>query len=256
VIDVRHDGDVPHVVPRLGLGRNVGQAPRVGARNRRPQRREQLASARSRAGGRAQSASVEAGYTRQGREQDRDHHRSKRTTWACRRAAARVGSREISGQFCFGSLSTFSERFSKVHQHVGASHNMLSFAQSPLSFNAVRSGAPSMSVLKDQPFCKGLPGAIAPLNEFDPLGFSKDVDVLEVNRLREAELAHGRVGMLSAAGFLVQEKFHPLFSADGARHLLMTPAPRWPPHAGVNPPLPPLYALPRRHPAHPHHPNL
>jgi len=33
--------------------------------------------------------------------------------------------------------------------------------------------------------------------------------------LREAELTHGRVGMLASAGFLVQEKFHPLFSADG-----------------------------------------
>merc|ERR1712166_1174834 len=32
---------------------------------------------------------------------------------------------------------------------------------------------------------------------------------------REAELAHGRVGMLAATGFLVQEKFHPLFSGDG-----------------------------------------
>merc|ERR1712006_3724 len=28
-------------------------------------------------------------------------------------------------------------------------------------------------------------------------------------------LAHARVGMLAAAGFLVQEKFHPLFSGDG-----------------------------------------
>merc|ERR1719163_758698 len=36
-----------------------------------------------------------------------------------------------------------------------------------------------------------------------------------MNRLREAELTHGRVGMLASAGFLVQENFHPLFSADG-----------------------------------------
>ena len=49
----------------------------------------------------------------------------------------------------------------------------------------VRAPAPSMSVLDGRPFCKGLPGAISPLGEFDPLGFSKDVDVLEVNRLRE-----------------------------------------------------------------------
>merc|ERR1719393_130866 len=38
---------------------------------------------------------------------------------------------------------------------------------------------------------------------------------LEVYRLREAELAHGRVSMLASLGFLVQEKFHPLFSGDG-----------------------------------------
>ena len=38
---------------------------------------------------------------------------------------------------------------------------------------------------------------------------------LKVNRLREAEIIHGRVGMLAAAGFLVQEQFHPLFSGDG-----------------------------------------
>ena len=36
-----------------------------------------------------------------------------------------------------------------------------------------------------------------------------------MNRYREAELTHGRVGMLASLGFLVQEKFHPLFTADG-----------------------------------------
>merc|ERR1711977_526857 len=29
------------------------------------------------------------------------------------------------------------------------------------------------------------------------------------------EITHGRVGMLASLGFLVQEKFHPLFTADG-----------------------------------------
>merc|ERR1719510_1695783 len=37
----------------------------------------------------------------------------------------------------------------------------------------------------------------------------------EVYRYREAELTHGRVGMLAAAGFLVQENFHPLFDGVG-----------------------------------------
>ena len=58
-------------------------------------------------------------------------------------------------------------------------------------------------------------GEVVPGGVWDPAGFSKGKSELEVNRYREAELTHGRVGMLAAAGFLVQEKFHPLFSADG-----------------------------------------
>ena len=64
-------------------------------------------------------------------------------------------------------------------------------------------------------FGYGLPGAVNVLGEFDPAGFMEGKDKLEVYRLREAELAHGRVSMLAATGFLVQEKFHPLFSGDG-----------------------------------------
>ena len=76
----------------------------------------------------------------------------------------------------------------------------------------------------------GLPGAIAPVGEFDPAGFSRDVDELEMNRLRECELTHGRVGMLASAGFLVQENFHPLFSADGGpaiEQIPQLPVPLW-----------------------------
>jgi hypothetical protein len=65
-------------------------------------------------------------------------------------------------------------------------------------------------------FCYGLPGNIAPIaGGWDPAnllgGASKD----QVYRYREAEITHCRVGMLASAGFLVQETFHPLFSADG-----------------------------------------
>jgi len=38
---------------------------------------------------------------------------------------------------------------------------------------------------------------------------------MDVRYYREAELTHGRVGMLASLGFLVQEQFHPLFTADG-----------------------------------------
>jgi len=68
-------------------------------------------------------------------------------------------------------------------------------------------------------FAYGLPGSYNIIGgsalEFDPYGFLNGKTELEVNRYRECELTHGRVGMLAALGFLVQEKFHPLFSADG-----------------------------------------
>ena len=51
-----------------------------------------------------------------------------------------------------------------------------------------------------------------------------------MNRLREAELTHGRVGMLAAAGFLVQEGFHPLFdgvSGPAIDQIPRLPVPLW-----------------------------
>jgi len=68
---------------------------------------------------------------------------------------------------------------------------------------------------KPKEFCYGLPGSISPIEEFDPFNLLDGKTEEEVLKWREAELAHGRVGMLAAAGFLVQEKFHPLFSGDG-----------------------------------------
>ena len=47
-------------------------------------------------------------------------------------------------------------------------------------------------------------------------------------RLREAEITHGRVGMLAAAGFLVQENFHPLFNGLGGPAIEQIPQlPAW-----------------------------
>ena len=65
-------------------------------------------------------------------------------------------------------------------------------------------------------FCAGLPGALAPAGNFDPLNFLDGRDVAGVKMLREAEVTHGRVAMLATIGFLVQESgFHPLFNLDG-----------------------------------------
>lgn len=61
-------------------------------------------------------------------------------------------------------------------------------------------------------FCAGLPGAVAPLGNFDPLGFTTDLPLQEIKRYREAEVTHGRVAMLATVGYLVAEPFHPLFN--------------------------------------------
>ena len=109
---------------------------------------------------------------------------------------------------------------------------MLSLASAPSAFApATARVAPRSSVCMAAPtsdFCYGLPGAIAPVGQFDPANLLADKSKGEVYRLREAELTHGRVGMLAAAGFLVQEKFHPLFSGDNGPAIQQIPQlPAW-----------------------------
>jgi len=53
--------------------------------------------------------------------------------------------------------------------------------------------------------CYGFPGAISPLGFFDPLGISKDMDLGNVKRLREAEIMHGRVAMMATIGYIIGE---------------------------------------------------
>ena len=62
-------------------------------------------------------------------------------------------------------------------------------------------------------FCAGLPGSVAPLGEFDPLGLISKfgLSVEEIKRYRESEVTHGRVAMLASLGYLVGESFHPFF---------------------------------------------
>merc|ERR1711972_133196 len=64
-------------------------------------------------------------------------------------------------------------------------------------------------------FAYGLPGNIAPAGNWDPANLLEGTSKEEVYRWREAEITHGRVGMLASLGFLVQEFWHPLFTADG-----------------------------------------
>ena len=71
-------------------------------------------------------------------------------------------------------------------------------------------------------YAKTLPGVVAPLGYFDPMGLLDDLAAEEILLFREAELAHGRVAMMGALGFLVQEAFAPIFPMPDApviRHL-------------------------------------
>lgn len=61
---------------------------------------------------------------------------------------------------------------------------------------------------------EGYPGELPPTGFFDPLGLSIGKSEEELKVWREAELKHGRVAMLAAAGILVAERFHPLFGGQ------------------------------------------
>merc|ERR1719261_2188830 len=82
---------------------------------------------------------------------------------------------------------------------------------------------------------EGLPGALAPVGFFDPLGFAEKADDNTLKRYREAELTHGRVAMLAVVGFLVGEKvegssflFDASISGPAITHLAQVPSPFWP----------------------------
>merc|ERR1711870_77046 len=60
----------------------------------------------------------------------------------------------------------------------------------------------------------GLPGVLPPLNWFDPAGFSTDIDKNKLLFYREAEIKHGRICMSASLGFLVAERFHPVYGGD------------------------------------------
>merc|ERR1719191_1222602 len=61
---------------------------------------------------------------------------------------------------------------------------------------------------------KKMAGITEPMGFFDPLGFSTDASEGKLLFYREVELKHGRIGMLAALGFLVGERYHPLFGGN------------------------------------------
>mmetsp|Transcript_26491 Transcript_26491/g.44233 ORF Transcript_26491/g.44233 Transcript_26491/m.44233 type:complete len:212 (-) Transcript_26491:115-750(-) len=79
-----------------------------------------------------------------------------------------------------------------------------------------------------------LPGILAPVGFFDPLGFAAKADEATLKRYREAELAHGRVSMLAVVGFFVGEKvegssflFDASIKGPAISHLAQVPGEFW-----------------------------
>jgi len=66
-------------------------------------------------------------------------------------------------------------------------------AFAPLSTSTKKSSALSAFTVDT------IPGALAPVGIFDPLGFGAKADEATLKRYREAELTHGRVAMLAVS---------------------------------------------------------
>ena len=84
----------------------------------------------------------------------------------------------------------------------------------PLS-PCVSFGRPGGRVVAQKMAGVGAPGSgLTPFGIFDPWGLTPESNE-DLQLYREAELAHGRVAMVAALGFLVQESFHPIFADVG-----------------------------------------
>jgi len=123
------------------------------------------------------------------------------------------------------SLAPAALAFHAPAMHLSARTNVVMQVEPPPSFQEAGAVAKAAAAAdKSGEFCYGLPGSVAPFENFDPFNFLDGKTFDQVRTWREAELAHCRVGMLAAAGFLVQEKFHPLFSGDGGPAIKQIPA--------------------------------
>jgi len=98
-----------------------------------------------------------------------------------------------------------------VSRSAGSSLSMSSESEEPIiGEEIVAEPIPAVAAINgwvadaSQP-CFGLPGAISPLGFFDPLGFTKDMELNGVKRFREAEVMHGRVAMMATVGYLIGE---------------------------------------------------
>ena len=96
-------------------------------------------------------------------------------------------------------------------------------AASTVAFAPVQQGRTATSINSlngwspdENAFAWGLPGSLAPVGNFDPLGLESGTDLGTMKKWREAEAQHGRVAMLATLGMLITEEpieYHPLFEA-------------------------------------------
>mmetsp|Transcript_151291 Transcript_151291/g.278933 ORF Transcript_151291/g.278933 Transcript_151291/m.278933 type:complete len:232 (-) Transcript_151291:78-773(-) len=96
-------------------------------------------------------------------------------------------------------------------------------ARSTVGHPTVRRPARSHPVMQEaateepveKPFdIRDMAGVSAPLGFFDPFGYSIGISEGKARFYREVEVKHGRVAMLASVGYLVAEKFHPLFGGN------------------------------------------
>jgi hypothetical protein len=97
---------------------------------------------------------------------------------------------------------------------------------------AVKDAAPKVSDPFDSP--RDLAGVVAPTGFFDPAGFAARADAGTMKRYREAEVTHGRVGMMAVVGFLAGEAvegssflFDSQVSGPAITHLNQIPSIFW-----------------------------
>lgn len=97
--------------------------------------------------------------------------------------------------------------FTQPQAAVSRNSASLSMSEVPEAAEPVVEEAPVVAingwVADESAALYGLPGAVAPLGFFDPLGFSKNKELTGAKRLREAEIIHGRVAMAAVVGKLV-----------------------------------------------------
>ena len=130
-------------------------------------------------------------------------------------------------------------RYSIIMKLTLCASALLALAPLASGFAPLATSTPSTTSLfassfSDPDFCAGLPGALAPVGNFDPLGFLENADENQCRRYREAELTHGRVSMLAFVGFLIGEKvegssflFDSSIAGPAINHFKQVPSPFW-----------------------------